>query len=315
MTGIAVRTLTLNPSIDVSSETERVRPTRKVRTANERLDAGGGGVNVARVLNRLGVGVEALFLAGGATGRVLDELLDKQGVARRPLWIADDTRMSLTVHERSTGLEYRFVPEGPEVTAGELSACLAAIEGGAGDYLVLSGSLPNGVPDDIYATIIARAAGAGGQIVLDTSGAELRQALSQGGAFLVKPSRGELEQLAGRALPAQEDMIAEARRLVSDGRVEQVAVTLGRDGALLVNADGAFALPALPVEARSAVGAGDAFVAGMTYGFASGRDALEAFRFGAAAGAAAVLAPGAGLCFAEDVHRLVGQVPQPQRIA
>jgi 6-phosphofructokinase 2 len=314
MSRLAVRTLTLNPSIDVSSETEKVRPTHKLRTGNERLDPGGGGVNVARVLHRLGVGVEASFLAGGATGRVLDELLDRQGVARRPLWIADDTRMSLTVHERSTGLEYRFVPEGPDVTAEELRRGLEALDGDC-DYFVLSGSLPNGVPDDVYATAIGRLRGSGARIVLDTSGAELRAALAEGGVFLVKPSRGELEQLAGRALPIEDELVAEARRLVDGGGVEHVAVTLGRDGALLVNRDGAFALPALPVDARSAVGAGDAFVAGMVCGFASGGDALGAFRLGAAAGAAAVLAPGAGLCFGEDVHRLLAEVPQPRRIA
>src|SRR4051794_29927834 len=112
MARIAVRTVTLNPSIDVSSDTGRVEPTVKLRTTNERMDPGGGGINVARVLQRFGISAEALFLAGGATGAVLDDLLGRQGLARRAVPIADDTRTSLTVHETSTGCEYRFVPEG-----------------------------------------------------------------------------------------------------------------------------------------------------------------------------------------------------------
>src|SRR5690242_8661638 len=113
MTRFAVRTLTLNPSIDVSSEAERVEPEKKVRTCGERIDPGGGGINVARVLQRLGVQVEAVFLAGGATGQAFDALLERSGLTRRWVRIADDTRTSLTIHEHSGGREFRFVPEGP----------------------------------------------------------------------------------------------------------------------------------------------------------------------------------------------------------
>ena len=123
MSHFAVRTLTLNPAIDVSSDTEKVEPERKVRTCNERIDPGGGGINVARVLHRLGTSVEAIYLAGGATGGSLDRLLERAGLERRLVPIADDTRTSLTVHERSTGREFRFVPEGPTIGPAELRAC------------------------------------------------------------------------------------------------------------------------------------------------------------------------------------------------
>src|SRR5690349_8312612 len=153
MTRFAVRTLTLNPSIDVSSEAAKVEPERKVRTCNERIDPGGGGINVARVLQRLGTSVEAIYLAGGATGGSLDELLERAGLARKLVKIADDTRTSLTIHDHSTHLEYRFVPEGPAIEPDELQACCAAILDGASDYFVASGSLPPGIPDDFYATV------------------------------------------------------------------------------------------------------------------------------------------------------------------
>lgn len=302
MARFAVRTLTLNPSIDVSSDTDRVEPERKVRTMNERIDPGGGGINVARVLHRFGVTVEALFLAGGATGRALDELLGQAGLARRLVGIADDTRTSLTIHERATGNEYRFVPEGPTITAAELESCGNAVAAVKSDYFVASGSLPPGVPDDFYATVGARVREGGARFILDTSGAELRASLVAGGIHLLKSSREELDADAAAAI-------------VQLGKAEQVALTCGRDGALLINAQGLFTLPATQTEAKSTVGAGDSFLAGLTYGLAAGLGPLDAFRVAVASGAAATLSPGTDLAYPQDVERLLPTIPDPKRLA
>jgi 6-phosphofructokinase 2 len=279
------------------------------------MDPGGGGINVARVLHRFGVAVEATYLAGGATGRVLDDLIEKQGLARRPVWIADDTRMSHTVHERSTGCEYRFTPEGPRVAADELGEVIAGIEMGPCEYYVASGSLPRGMPEDVYADILRKVRERGGRFILDTSGAALKAAVECGGIELIKPSRGELEHLTGRKLDGHEAIASAAREIVDAGGAVHVAVSLGREGALLVGAEGAHFLPAVPVDSRSAVGAGDAFVAGMTYGLVSGSGILEAFRIATAAGAATALTPGTDLCHPADVRRLLEQVPAPRRLA
>ena len=300
MARLPVRTLTLNPSIDVASETDKVEPERKVRTCCERIDPGGGGINVARVLDRLGVGVEALFLAGGATGKAFDELLGRSSLARRPIWIADDTRTSLTVHEKS-GAEYRFVPEGPTISAKELEACREAIAATPCDYFVASGSLPPGVPDDFYGSVAALAREQGAQFVLDTSGPELKAAVDRGGIALLKVSKEEFDRPA-------------AAGLVASGRVEQVTMTLGSEGALLISGDGTFFLPALATEPVSTVGAGDSFLAGMTYGLVSGLGPAEAFRIAVAAGAAATLSEGTDLAYPDNVWRLLDQVPPPGRI-
>jgi 6-phosphofructokinase 2 len=299
-------TLTLNPAIDVSSDAETVIHTRKVRTSNERMEPGGGGINVARVLGRLGADVEAIFLGGGVTGRVLDELLARGGIERRMIPIADDTRLSLTIVETSTGNEYRFVPEGPEVTEEEAAAALHAAGASECDYFVASGSLPPSMPDDIYVRLCSAVTARGARFVLDTSGAPLRAALEAGGIFLLKPSRGEFEALVGDKLDA-DGLVREAERLVGSGKIQNIAITLGGDGAILVNRDGARVSPALPVKACSAVGAGDSFLAGMVYGFAIGRGPGEAFRIGLAAGAAAVLSCGSDLAKPEDLQRLVGE--------
>lgn len=297
MTRFAVRTLTLNPSIDVASEAEKVEPERKVRTCCERIDPGGGGINVARVLQRFGVEVEAVFLAGGATGRALDEMLGRTGLKRRWVEIDQDTRTSLTVHERSTGREYRFVPEGPTLQSKEVDAFADAVRAAGCDYLVASGSLPPGVPDDFYAAVSGVARDLGSRFILDTSGDELRAALAAGGLYLVKASKEELDR-------------DEARRIVANGQAEHVTLTLGNEGALLVSAAGVFFVPAVKTDPVSTVGAGDSFLAGMTYGLAKGLQPLEAFRMAVAFGAAATLSPGTDLAHPEHVERLIGEVAE-----
>lgn len=299
-------TLTLNPAIDISSEADVVRHTHKTRTYNEAIEPGGGGINVARVLRRLDANVCALFLGGGMTGRVLDDLMSRAEIERRMIEIGDDSRISLTVVEQSTGHEFRFVPEGPDVSAKEAEETLDAAASIPCDYLVASGSLPPGIAGDFYARLCAKVTARGTRFVLDTSGEPLKAALDAGGIFLVKPSRGEFEKFAGRSLTADE-LAAHAERLVADGKAENVAITLGREGAILACRDGTTTSPAIPVEACSAVGAGDSFLAGMVYGFALGRPADEAFRVGLAGGAAAVLSSGSDLAKPEDLKRLVGE--------
>ncbi|WP_299820967.1 1-phosphofructokinase family hexose kinase [uncultured Jannaschia sp.] len=300
-------TLTLNPSIDGAAEAETVRPIHKVRTSDDRYDPGGGGINVARVMRELGGPTLAVYLAGGATGAVFDDLLAATAITRRRISIADHTRISHAVFERSSGMEYRFVPEGPLVAEAEWRACLAALDEIDCDYLVASGSLPRGVPQDFYALAGEAARRKGIKLVLDTSGAALRAGIGDG-VYLIKPSLGEFETLVGRRLPAPAEQEAAAHELIASGATQIVALTLGRDGALLVTANGALRLapPAVPV--RSAVGAGDSFLAAMTLAVAWGRSVEDAFAYGMAAGAAAVLSPGTELCRREDVERLYAEM-------
>jgi 6-phosphofructokinase 2 len=304
----SVVTLTLNPAIDGSSDALKVRPIHKIRTANQRYDPGGGGINVARVVQRMGGKVRAIYLAGGATGGVLDNLLDRDGIDRLRIDIADHTRISQAVHETETGLEYRFVPEGPVVAEDEWRGCLNTIAMLKCDYLVISGSLPRGVPTDFYVTIIEAAHKRGARIILDTSGAALRETLKGGHIFLAKPSLGELESIAGHALPDFDARAAFARSLVQSGQADHVAVTLGHLGAMLVSAATTLRLPAIEVEVRSAVGAGDSFLGAMTYALAAGQSVEDAFRLGVAAGTAAVLTPGTDLCHKADVERMLEKI-------
>lgn len=308
-----ILTVTLNPTIDIASEADLVRPTHKVRTFDERYDPGGGGINVARVTMALGGRAEALFLAGGVTGALLRDLLDRAGIPNRSFPIAEPTRISFTVHERQSGCEYRFVASGPMVGAAEIEPCLALLRGADSPWVVASGSLPRGAPPDILARMADIAAARGVRFVLDSSGEGLALALTRSRVFLVKPSRGELEQFVGKALD-ERGIRETAAALVHQGKAELVAVTLGAEGALLASAEGIVRMPALHVPVRSAVGAGDCFLGAMTYALSEGKPPEEALRFGVAAGAAAVLTPGTALCRQEDVLRLYAEVGQGERV-
>jgi 6-phosphofructokinase 2 len=304
-----VLTVTMNPSIDISSEVDRVIPSRKLRCGPARRDPGGGGVNVARVVERLGHKATALFPAGGEVGRQLRTLVEKEGITALAIAIDGQTREDFTVVEHASGEEYRFVAMGPALHEWEWRACLDAIETLPGpiDYIVASGSLPPGAPEDFYARVAALARGRGAPIVVDTSGPALKAALAHG-VDLFKPSLREMRELTGRELSDPASLVAIARDFVDSGQARIVALTLGSQGAILATAGGAWRAWPLPIKAVSTVGAGDSFLGAMVCALAGAADPTEAFRHGVAAGSAALLAPGTQLCQPHDIAELLPHV-------
>ena len=304
-----ILTLTPNPALDVSTGVERVIPVRKLRCGAARRDPGGGGINVARVLKRLGTDVTALFPVGGSTGDLLGRLVAREGVKRVTIPIAGETRENFTVNEVESQEQYRFVLAGPTLSVAERQNCLDTLveHMSAGGLLVASGSLPDGVPTSFYASVAEIAAASGVGFVLDTSGAALAGALGHG-VSLIKPNLRELGDLVGGDTATENAQIKACRALVDSGKTEAVALTLGAEGALLVTGGGVWRARPPKVAAESAVGAGDSFTAGMVWGMASGWPLEKAFSLGIAAGAAAALTPGTELCHADDVWRLVDQI-------
>lgn len=306
----AILTVTMNPTIDVSAATETVAPVRKLRCSDVRRDPGGGGINVARVVKRLGGAVSALYPTGGPTGRLLNRLVEAEQIAGLTVEVAADTRESFTVLETASGEQYRFVLPGPELAEAEWQACLAQLVApGAAPpaFLVASGSLPPGVPDDFYARLAEAADAAGSRVILDTSGPALAEALDYG-VYLVKPNLRELADLTGRRLDGEADWSAAAAEIVRCGRASVVALTLAERGALLVTRDRWLRAAAPAVDVASAVGAGDSFLAGLVWRLAEGGDLEDAFRYGVAAGSAALLTPGTDLAQAADIARLYAAV-------
>jgi 6-phosphofructokinase 2 len=241
---------------------------------------------------------------GGATGQAYRQLLEAEGIIGLAIGIAGSTRQNVTVDETSTGQQFRFVPQGPQLTESEWMLCLTATDAAMslGGYVVPSGSLAPGMPDDSYARIAHRAHELGVRCVVDASGDALAAAVEEG-VYLVKPSGRELGELVGVSLASIDEKVQAARELVARGRVEVVALTLGGDGAALVTAEGVTRLASPPITVRSTVGAGDSSLAAMVLRLAQGYDLAAAFRAGVAASAATATTAATELCHRDDVER------------
>ncbi|MCW5700136.1 MAG: 1-phosphofructokinase family hexose kinase [Rhodospirillales bacterium] len=300
-------TLTVNPTVDITWDVEDVVPTRKLRSSGGSVYPGGGGINVSHVIATLGGESTAIFPRGGITGTLMTELLDDYAIDRRVVGIGGHTRLAATIYERSTEDEYRVIPPGPDMAETEWQAMLDLVTEIKCEYLVCSGSLARGVPDDFYARVARIATERGIKMILDTSGRPLVEAL-KAGVYLVKPNLRELEHLMGHKAPTPEKQEQLAREVIEEGRAEIVALTLGAEGALLVWKDGSKRYRSPDVERRSATGAGSSFVAGLTLGLAEGRPLEDAFALAVACGTASLVTPGTEMCRKADVERLYAEV-------
>ena len=231
-------TLTMNPAIDAWVSVERVQAFQKLRCSAARRDPGGGGINVARVLKRFGADVTAIYPNGGGLGQLLRHLVDQEGLSGLTIPVANETREDFTVFEQSTGSQFRFVLPGPHLSEPEWRACLALLGGlqHGVRFVVGSGSLPPGVPEDFYVRVAQTAKRSGSKVIIDTVGRPLRAAL-EAGVYLIKPNLNEFRSFMGGPLETEAEWIAACRALVERGQVEIVALTLGEQGALLVTRD------------------------------------------------------------------------------
>jgi 6-phosphofructokinase 2 len=302
-------TLTINPAIDIFVNVGRIEPTRKLRCSPPKRDPGGGGINVARVAHRLGGDVTAIYPIGGQIGKLLQRLVEREDIESLVTPSHVETRENFTVYEESTGEQYRFVLPGSALHRAEWQAVLDRLASlpEPPKFVVASGSVPPGVPNDFFAHVVRHAKALGAKTVIDTSGAALAAVLDEG-VTAIKPNLVELIEFAGLPLDRDEDRIAACRKMAADGRAEMVALTLGERGALLVTADRAWRALPLAIEAVSSVGAGDSFLGGLVAALAGGKSLDEAFRIAVAAASAAVLMPGTGLCQPQEVKRLLQKV-------
>lgn len=313
-TARSIVTLTVNPALDISTSTPRVVNEHKLSCGPSRIDPGGGGVNVARTIHRLGGEALAIYAVGGLTGATYRQLLEAEGVPSLAVPVAGMTRESFTVAETDSGEQFRFVLPGPELSETEWRGCLATLEGAIvpGGYVVASGSLPPGVPTDFYARVARLAHQHDARSIVDVSGEALDAALAEG-VYLVKPSRRELSELVGRELTTEQSEVEAASELVSGGSAELVALTLGKAGAVLASASGVIRLPVPEVRVQSVVGAGDGFLGAFVWRLSQGRDPESAFRSAVAAGSATAAKPATDMCTLADVEALETVLPEATR--
>lgn len=299
-----VVTLTFSPALDLSTDTDAVVPTRKLRCSELVEHPGGGGVNVARVATRLGASARAVAPLGGRTGSRVAELLHDEHIELAVIEVAAATRQSFSVTGRDSGEQYRFVMPAPTLSVGDVDALIEATARAceSAGCLVVSGRTPAEVPGDIFRRIVDMAAPV--PVIIDTSGPVLQHALHSGAA-LVKPSASELGSIVGEELRTEAEILAAVRTVAAGSDVAHLVASIGAGGAFAVDADGTthrYRAPAVKV--RSAIGAGDSMIAGIAVAMCEGVSPIAAIAAGIAAGTAAVLTAGTDLCHAADAERL-----------
>lgn len=307
-----ILTVTLNPALDLATSAEAIRPGPKLRCEEPRRDPGGGGINVARMIHRLGGQARAFVALGGATGDRLAVLLAAEGIPPLRFPGPGETRESVSVTDRATGRQYRFVMPGPRwpKTLGTAAVRAIVAEAGAGSFVVLSGSVPPGLPEDLPATLSTRLARRGARLVLDTSGPTLaRAAAPPHPVFVLRMDEQEAEALAASRLKTRGDTADFAEALLRKGAAEVVVIARGPDGSVMATREGRWFAAAAKVPVKSKVGAGDSFVAAFTLAVARGRPLPRALQEGMAAASAAVMTEATDLARARDVRRLIADCP------
>lgn len=304
-----IATLTLNPALDKSSSTERLVPEQKLRCSAIRIDAGGGGINVSKGIRKLDGESIAVYPAGGHNGQIIQSLLKEAGIESSIVEVDAETRENISITETGHNQQYRFTLPGTELSEKQADACLAIIKKLKPEYLVASGSLPPGLPEDYYEKIARFAHKIKARFILDTSGKALVRAADEG-VFLLKPNLAELSALVGVKKLEMDQVDDAALELVGKGKCEVVAVSLGSQGCLLATAEGFEHIPAPTVEKQSTVGAGDSMVAGMVWSLSQGKSYLEMAQLGVACGSAATMNKGTELFHAKDAFRLYNWIRQ-----
>ncbi len=300
----SIITITFNPAIDKSTSVAALIPEKKLKCTEPVYEPGGGGINVARAIKKLGGEATAVYLAGGYTGKAFTDLLTKELVQSIVIETAGNTRENLIVAEMSSNQQYRFGMPGPHIREQEWKECLNVIEKiNAVEYIVASGSLPKGVPTDIFARIAVIARKKNARLIVDTSGEALKQAVTEG-VYLIKPNLGELSSLAGKEELNIELVDDVARTIIEKGKCEVVVVSMGPAGAMLVTKEMAQQIIPPAVIRKSTVGAGDSMVAGMLLSLSRNKSLIETVQYGVACGTAATMNPGTELCRLEDAEHL-----------
>jgi 6-phosphofructokinase 2 len=296
-------TLTINPSLDKSTHFSGLVAEQKMRCEIPQYDAGGGGINVSKAISKLGGSSLCVFTSGGSSGEMLEEIIRKSGIESQVLKTKNWTRENFIAVDETTESQYRFGFPGNELSKTEIETLFATIKDFQTDYLVISGSLNEGLPTNFYSKIAQIAKASGVKVIADTSGEALQKVLETG-VYLVKPNIGELAKLIGVERLELADVEKAAKTIIDKGNAEIIVVSLGADGAMLVTKDTTEFVAAPKAEKKSTVGAGDSMVGGMVWALSQNKNLREVIQIGVCCGTAATMNEGTQLFKVEDVKRL-----------
>ncbi|KAA2219803.1 1-phosphofructokinase family hexose kinase [Maribacter flavus] len=298
-------TLTVNPAIDKSTTVAGIKPNNKLRCSLPVYEAGGGGINISRVLLELGGTSLCMYLAGGPTGSHLNNMLVDFGIPQLVVHIEGWVRENFAVTDTSNNEQYRFGMPGPMIKDQEWKKTLEQLEAVLveGDILVASGSLCPGMPTDFFARVSKIAGNKNVKFILDTSGEALLKG-AQAGAYLLKPNLGELATLCGVETISFLELESIGQTFLKNNPCEVLVVSMGPQGAVMFTSQSIDYISAPVVYQKSTIGAGDSMVAGMVLALAQGKSLLEMAQYGVACGTAATMTDGTQLCKIKDVEEL-----------
>ena len=301
-------TLTFSPCIDKSTTVPSLVPEKKLRCTEPKLDPGGGGLNVARAIKKLGGEATAIYPSGGYTGKYLNHLVEKEDIPTIIIETDQETRENIIVFDVSGNKQYRFGFPGTPLSERDLNECMLAIKDlDSLEYIVVSGSLPPGVSSSVYKLLSDIATKSNAKLVVDAPGEYLNEVV-RAGVYMIKPNIGELAGMVNKERIEFEEIPSIARDIISKNNCEIIVVSLGKNGAMLFTKDESYAVQAPVVERLSTVGAGDSMVAGIVYSLSSGLSLFQALQYGVASGTAATLRPGTELCDKEHADELYNTI-------
>ena len=302
-----ITTICMNPCFDRTVEVDTLQISRVNRIRNARDDLGGKGINVAVVAGRLGLDVQCIGIMGTDGSSALCGLMDREGLQHRFLTVPGRVRTNMKIYSRDGQGVTELNEPGAAVDDSILREFfeLTRQETAASEIVVMTGSLPPGCPEGTYRDLMNALDGK--KCILDTEGKELELAAKGAKPYLIKPNLRELETTLGIELRTIR-AIRDAALLFIRLGVEHAVVSMGEMGAMYVSEKKTLFAPALRIEAKSTVGAGDAMIGGMLMGYEKTGDMAKAFRYGIAAGAASVMTEGTQLIVRSDFEKLLAQV-------
>ncbi len=304
-----IYTITLNPAIDKELVVSAIEVDTVLRSQAVQLDFGGKGFNVSRMLKSLGSSSVALGFAGGHNGRLLRDGLGSLGIETDFIWVDDETRTNISIVTAVPSHYVKVNELGPMISAAALEALKQKVKDLArkGDWWVLAGSLPPGVPASIYADLIHEIQMAGAFAILDTSGEALRLGCRER-PFLAKPNDTELHQITGLPVSNLTEITAAAKTMQKKGPAN-VVVSLGKAGAMLLDEQQQVWQVKTPtIEERNPIGAGDSMVGGLVWGLSEGLSVVKALRWGIACGAATASLSGTAVGSRPLVEKLLKEI-------
>jgi 1-phosphofructokinase family hexose kinase len=303
-----IYTLTLNPAVDRELTVPAMEFDSVLRASESRVDFGGKGFNVSRLLKGMNEPNVAVGFLGGNAGELLEKGLQSLGIGTDFVWVSEETRTNVSIVTQSHDHYIKVNEKGPLVDASKQKELLDKIDSLAktGDWWVLAGSLPPGVPSDVYARVISILNKHGVNAILDTSGESLRLGCAEK-PYLVKPNAEEIHGLTGLPVDSLSEIAIAAAEVCTMG-AQNVVVSMGKDGALLHTSAETWLMHTPKIEEKNPIGAGDSMVGGLVWALRQGIALKEALGWGVASGAATASLPGTKVGTRPLIETLYAQV-------